>query len=421
MRLKKKIFIDRVLGNFLIWILLVLHRKSRPVRNPTINPDRIVFLKLLGLGSIIQATPLLSALKERYKGAELVFVTKKGNEQLTQRIPLIDRTITIDDTSPIELIFSLATIIKQLRSMDNVCFINLEAYSKLGILLSVLSRARWTAGFFRNPSDLNLEKLFNFLVYFNPGAPISEVYLQIGRALDSAPLSPSIVALDTLDADYNEADNLLREKGINEETTIILVNPNASELRFERRWPGSLFAELIDALTQQIPNCVIALIGSPGERDYVESVYQLIQPQSRTSVYNIAGALKLGGLISLMKRSKLLITNDSGPMHIAFSVGAPTIALFGPVEPAHYSFSGASTRNAVLYHRTYCSPCVHHFDEAPCQGDNVCMKMITVGEALHAALALLNFEELKKEENTNIVYVSRGQPLGVFGCGGDNL
>jgi len=419
MRLKTMIFIDQILGNLFIWLLLALPSPSRRLRNPDINPKRIVFLKLLGLGSIIQATPLLSALKDRYQGAEFIFVTKQGNEQLTQRIPVIDRTMTVDDSSFIRLVSTLFVTIRQLRAMDNVCFINLEAFSKLGILLAVLSRARWTAGFFRNPSDLNLEKLFNFLVYFNPGAPISEVYLQIGRALDADPLSPALILLDTVEADHLEVDGVLRKHGINEKTEMILVNPNSSELRYERRWPAHLFAEFINALIQQKPKCRIALIGSPGERDYVESLYRQIPLPARTMVCNLAGELKLGGLIALMKRSKLVISNDSGPMHIAFSVGTPTIALFGPVEPAHYSFNGSAKRNVVLYHRTYCSPCVHHFDVAPCHGDNVCMKMITVDETLHAALGLLRSRAFKLENNANIVYIDHGRPLGVVGSIGD--
>jgi ADP-heptose:LPS heptosyltransferase len=415
MRLRTKVLVDRGVGSLLIWLLLKMRRHQD--RDPEIRPRRIVLLKLLGLGSIVQATPLLSALKDRYAEAQIVFVTKRGNEQLTRRISCIDETLTIDDGSLLSLLKTLVSTLRRLRAMEQTCFINLEAYSKLGIVLSALSGAKRTAGFFRNPSDMRHGRVFDSLVYFNPGAPISEVYLQLGRALGVGAFSPALAPLLTAPEDHDELELLFVRQGIDARVhSLVVVNPNASELRFERRWPAYLFAGLIDRLIEELPDARIVLIGAGAERSYVEGLYHHIQPESRDRVFNFSGSLSLGGLIALIKSAGLMITNDSGPMHFAFSVSTPTLAMFGPVAPAHYSLNADRARNAILYHRTYCGPCVHHFDDAPCHGDNVCMKRISIDEALSAALSLLRAENVERDEDARIIYIDHGRPLGVLGA-----
>ncbi|MFO0907046.1 MAG: glycosyltransferase family 9 protein [Isosphaeraceae bacterium] len=100
-------------------------------------------------------------------------------------------------------------------------------------------------------------------------------------------------------------------------------------------------------------------------------------------LFNLAGKLSLGGLFALLESARCVLTNDTGPMHMAWALGTPTVGLFGPVDPAHYGWRGAP--NVQIIHKPiYCSPCVHEVDAPPCQGDNVCMKRITVEEVLTA-------------------------------------
>src|SRR4051794_20142094 len=122
MQLSTKLRIDRIAGSFLVWVLLALRSRPRSTAS-AITPDQIVVLKLLGIGSIVQASPLLAALKHRYGNARFVFVTKTGNDELTRRIPLIDETETIDDSSIVALITSLWRTLRELRKARNTCFI----------------------------------------------------------------------------------------------------------------------------------------------------------------------------------------------------------------------------------------------------------------------------------------------------------
>lgn len=107
----------------------------------------------------------------------------------------------------------------------------------------------------------------------------------------------------------------------------------------------------------------------------------------REPVINLAGATSLGGLLALLQRAKLLVTNDSGPMHLADALGTKIVSLWGPSSPQ--SYGNWSPRHRMIYRNVYCSPCLLLVDKPPCQGDNQCMKGIRVREVAEAALSVL--------------------------------
>jgi ADP-heptose:LPS heptosyltransferase len=169
---------------------------------------------------------------------------------------------------------------------------------------------------------------------------------------------------------------------------LLLVNPNASDLCLERRWPGERFVEVLSQLLDQMENLHVAFSGSPAERPYVSTLhFQLSRYGER--VRNLAGELSLGGLLALLERTDCFLTNDSGPMHMGFALGLPTVALFGPGHPLHYAAHSEPTKTVVLYESIICSPCLYHSDFPPCGGDNQCMKLVEPVSVVKACLALL--------------------------------
>jgi ADP-heptose:LPS heptosyltransferase len=166
----------------------------------------------------------------------------------------------------------------------------------------------------------------------------------------------------------------------------LVVNPNASDLMVERRWPVERFAELIDRLVARTDFPVI-LIGAPLDLPHVATVVAQIR-RGNGRILNLAGDLSLGGLLALSEGAACVITNDTGPMHMAWALGAPTVCLFGRVDPRHYAWKGTGVE--VLYQRVYCSPCVHEVNKPPCHGNNVCMKLISVDAAIGAVERILS-------------------------------
>ena len=113
-----------------------------------------------------------------------------------------------------------------------------------------------------------------------------------------------------------------------------------------------------------------------------------------------------------------MVTNDTGPMHMAWALGAPTVALFGPGDPVHYGPSDYRFR--VIKKSIYCSPCLYEADEPPCNGNNVCMQRISADEVLEAVEGLVR-TPVARQSNGEVdaeFFVSQGKPLGRIVRGG---
>jgi ADP-heptose:LPS heptosyltransferase len=131
----------------------------------------------------------------------------------------------------------------------------------------------------------------------------------------------------------------------------------------------------------------VVLIGAPNELEYVDSLQRALPEAIRRGVTNTAGKLSLGELFALLERAACVVTNDTGPMHIALALERPTVCLFGPGSPEHY---GVFRDDSVVFHQNLiCSPCIYETDEPPCNGNNVCMQMIEPDSVAEAVFGLL--------------------------------
>ncbi len=134
---------------------------------------------------------------------------------------------------------------------------------------------------------------------------------------------------------------------------------------------------------------------------------------SNDNIVNCCGETSIDELVALIQHAELMITNDTGPMHIAFSVKTPTVALFGPCLPSQY---GIFEHANILYHQVYCSPCVHEFTFPPCKGNNQCMKNINLGEVFKAIEKSLSGEFSMKNYPSPIIWTEQDHsniPLGI--------
>jgi ADP-heptose:LPS heptosyltransferase len=169
---------------------------------------------------------------------------------------------------------------------------------------------------------------------------------------------------------------------------IICVNPNAGITSLDRRWDGNRFSRVIEILHAENPALLFCLIGSEEERGYVEAILSGLKDAAHNAL-NVAGLLTFQELVELFSFSRILITNDSGPLHAAAAVGLPTIALFGPESPAFYGPLGNKTVN--LYAGLSCSPCLNAYDAKvfKCPINAQCMKEISVDQVVEASRFLL--------------------------------
>jgi ADP-heptose:LPS heptosyltransferase len=416
---KQKIRIDHAIGSPLAAVLNVMARSVGAVwhRDHTISRKcrSIAVCKFEGMGNVIQATALLSALRGRFAETPIIFVTTRKLRGLLDTIPLVDQVLCLDDTSVASVAWSSLVLLAQLWRRRVDLFLNLEVYSFHAAMLTVTSCAVNRIGYY-GLSYAFSRGIYTHMLFYNRKAPLGEIYLQMARSLGcatpSAGLLPFEVSTQKRDALRTKLTGLV---GDAMDSGFVLVNPNASDLCIERRWPAESFARLVELIHGAFPAVTMLLTGSRGERGYVERLRQMVAAPAAGRVHSIAGSLDIGELIAAIAETRLLITNDTGPMHIAFALERLCLILWGPESPSHY---GAMKNSVSIYKNFYCSPCVFDFyDQAalPCRGDNFCMKSIGVQEVFQAARQILERGTAGAPNPQPILYSDdrTGTPLGV--------
>ncbi len=330
----------------------------------------------------------------------------------------MDEILVLDDRSaPVMAYTTLATIATLIKRKADLYF-DLEVYSGFASLLALWAVTRNRLGFYRHSAAFK-KGIYTHLVYFNTHMPVRQLYLQLGRTA-GIPAGESELAGPILvhDQERQTVARLLAEtSGWRPETPYIVVNPNASDLLLERRWPVEHAVEAISRLV--FSGNQIALIGGRDEVDFVGSLCERLPAEVRSRVANTAGRLTLGELLALISGAACVLTNDTGPMHMSIALERPTVCLFGPGNPAHYGHDLPFVD--IFYEQVFCSPCLYEVDEPPCNGNNVCMQRIkpeAVVEAIqHLARTGLPRRKRQREPFLDIQPVladtSAGTPLGV--------
>lgn len=410
MNYKTKIRIDRFCGIPLVYGLNVMarilgfflridHSLDKPVKT-------IAVCKFVGMGSIVQSTPLLKTLRRDHPDARIIFITNASNLTLFNFITEVDEVLCVSDKSIGSLIGSNIKLLLKLWKRRPEIYIDLEIYSNYSSMIATMSLAKNRMGFFKDDKTYR-KGMYTHMMFFNIQSPVSQTYLQFARLMGSKDVITE-VSLHRSALDTSLVKTISEKLNISFADKYILVNPNASDLRLERRWPAENVIALIKAISLESPELKIILIGDKNESAYVNSIALALK--EFPAVIDSSGKLSLPELIALIANAGLLVTNDTGPMHLAFALKTKTVSLFGPCSPQQY---GGMSKTISIYKNVYCSPCVHEFLIPPCKGDNQCMKKITVPEVMDAVRKALRNEfiihDFSKPEYLN----SNQSPLGV--------
>lgn len=393
MKSRSKINLDRTIGklaafllNFIVWPA----GKFKAVNHDD-SPDKvktIAVAKFLGIGSILRATPLVRALKKKYPDALYIIITTLKNKPLVETLPIFDKCFYIRDDSIPALFIDAVTLIFKLWVSRIDLYFDLEVYSAFSTVITTLSLSRNRYGFYIANTNFRRE-LHTHLVYFNDYRQISSIYFQFARAcgIDEADLQ---IEKPVLKDEFKlEFLTVLRKNKLSDTVPYIIINPNASDLLLERRWPMDYFVLLIDALAIDWPNPIF-ILGSPDERNYSRILWARLSDKAKKSVFDLSGEVSFGAAMVFINKARLMITNDSGLYHVAASFKTPMISLWGPGRPEHYADTDTADDSFVFYSPDiYCSPCIYRTDFPPCRGNNVCMKSIAPRGVYKKACELL--------------------------------
>lgn len=180
-------------------------------------------------------------------------------------------------------------------------------------------------------------------------------------------------------------DGYLETWGIRPEQPIFCIHPGSGT--WVKHWQEERWAVIADTLTDQL-DAQVVFTGSDHELPLVKRIVQhMHQPYCI-----IAGETNIGQLAALFGRARVVLGPDSGPLHLATAVGAPTVTLFGPADPAVFGPWGPRQKHLVVTTNIGCRPCrvLDWADDNPAY--HPCMGDITVGQVLEAARRAANYE-----------------------------
>ncbi|MEK9138502.1 MAG: glycosyltransferase family 9 protein, partial [Bacteroidota bacterium] len=334
--------LDRFMGIPLCWATGLWTKvfQKKEVTKPVGEWKNVLVIKFFGMGSILLATPFLSRLKEQ--GCSIAFLTFETNREMAEKLPYPSHVFSISTSSAIGFVTDTMNALRAIRGLAIDAVFDLEFFSKFSTLVAWVSGSPIRVGY-----DLPVRWRSMNTTHHIPldhSAHVRELFLHqlkvFGVDVSETPpvsrLMSSRSERISMERKLNLAFNGFR---------IVAVNTNAGPTSLERRWEPDRFMEVAAAILHRRRNVRFFFTGSADEHAYVEAALRH-SPKVQSHAVNCAGLLTLGELIALLERSSLFLTNDSGPMHIASSVGTPMVALFGPESPQFYGPFGPSR---VLY------------------------------------------------------------------------
>lgn len=352
--------------------------ESRNHRSGDHRIRRILVVRVDLLGDVVLSLPAVRALKRAYGDAQIDMLVLHSTAPILQGEPEISRVLTFDPGAwrrPTGLLkpktwHDALALLREMRAAHYDLAISISG--DIGSILTRLSGARRRFGYAKEAYRYLLTEPL-------PGGRYATHQHEVEYVLALARAAGGIVLPGDehlkLHVMPNAAGNMqerLREQRVRRGSRGPAVAIHAGARNGQaKRWPPAHIAALIDRLVGEL-DALVVLTGAPNE----EPLARAIARRSRRSFLNLTGTTTIPELVALIAACDVLITGDSGPMHIACAVGTPVVALHGPTDPA---ISGPTAPDAIIVrHRLWCAPCYDASATAECRfGNPVCMKLIT--------------------------------------------
>lgn len=381
--------LDKYIGYCLIVLLLpvtrllgILLRRNHRLQQP---PQHILFIKLLGLGSLVVASGSIQAMRQKYPHARFILLTDSNIADGIEPFKVFDDIWRVDTSSLSVTISTSLKFITQSWRLKELWVADLEVYSKLTTVYALLTLARNRFGFYLRPVFFR-KYLNTHNIPFKQSACLEDNYYQMAQVITGSDLLPaaeqSVIREDEWQRPY------------------IILNNTCSSLAPVRKLPDVTFAAVCDWILTHT-SYRVAFPGTANDKPHIDQFVDehLAAYKQKGRLFNIAGALDFEAYYGFIAdKGVCMVTIDSGPLHIARKLGLPTVSIWGPTDPLSYIKipAGQEKRHLYVYNKVSCSPCVHHYESLPCGGNNICMKEIpaaSIIEKIDTLLQHLNEQE----------------------------
>jgi 3-deoxy-D-manno-octulosonic-acid transferase/heptosyltransferase-1 len=345
----------------------------------------ILIVKLSAIGDVIHTMPALVALRRHYPQAHISWLVEEAGAELLQGHPALDRVVpwkrreVSRDFKALRWIRAgqgLGSVLRQMGDRDYDLIIDFQALLKSGIWV-LLAKGKRKVGFGRG-----MEHSEGSYLFLNERVP--PVSMEV-HALDRGLILLEKIGVPRGEIAYQfphdtqaeaEVDRFLVEAGVPEGAPLVIVHPMA---RWRTKlWFTDRFAALADALQERGIRALLS--GSEGDQRELDAISE--QMKSPCLRFDGRGGLK--HLAALCRRAQVVVSTDTGPMHLAAAVGTPVVALFGPTAPNRTGPYGTAHR--VLRAGVPCSPCFKRRCQTSLTEEYGCMKQIEVSHVVDAVL-----------------------------------
>ncbi len=339
--------------------------------------QRLLVVNVNWIGDVVMTTPVFRALRREFPSAWIACLAMPRVIPVLECCPEIDEIIVNDEEGRHHGIIGMGRLVLAVRKkrFDAVFLLH---RSRTRAALMFLAGIPVRVGY-------NVKRLGPLLTHVvDPLAGDGHKRDHYCQVLESfgIPVPDRVTQLVVPEKERSEIASILRARGIGEDESVVVLHVGANwELK---RWPTEHVVRLIRLLQGRTR---MKIILSGGKAD--EALARSILAGLNGGVVSFTGQLSLRQLVALLGRAAVVVSGDSGPMHIASSVGANVVAVFGPTSPEHSGPCGPGAHQ-VLRHQFECNrypcyevTCDHHRCMRDVTPDEVCeavVRMISIGE-----------------------------------------
>ena len=352
-----------------------MSRVPRPMSRPLV-PARILVVRLDRLGDVVLSTPVFEELRRQFPHAFIAAMVRPACRDVVEHHPAVNEVILYEKEGAHR---SAWATVRFARSLRRYAF-------DTALILHPSNRSHWIPWLARIPVRLGYARKCAWLLTYRlphrkqEGARHEAAYtlellrpfgIQSGAPRPSVPISPLAA---------ERVATLLERAGVDPAAALVAIHPSASCI--SKRWMPERFAQVADRLSAEQGMRICLVAGAEGAAHASAAAKAMRQP-----VVNLAGALTVAELAALLRRCRLLVSNDSGPVHVAAAVGTPVVDIFGRnqrgLSPKRWGPLGEG--HVVLHKEVGCVTCLAH----QCDIEFLCLTSLSVEEVYRAAASVL--------------------------------
>lgn len=338
---------------------------------PPDRPVRILVTRTDRLGDLVLSTPVFEALRRKFPEAWISVLVFQENREIVEGNPYINEVLLYDKKGSEKGIWGQICFAWKIVRRNFDLAVHLHATNRMHLLTlaaGIPQRLGWERkcawALTHALPDMKREGLKHEAYYnFDLLAPL-DITVRTGEVRAYFPLT---------EKNRRSFEELARHHGLDFSKPWVILSPSASCP--SKIWPAERFAETADRL-REVYDVEMIAIGAHSDRHFVRRVCDA----ARSRIHDLSGRLSIGLLGELLSRSALLLSNDSGPVHVANAVGIPVVSIFGRKQAglSPLRWGPLDPHSRVAWKDVGCEICTAHL----CPVHFLCLDALSAGDIL---------------------------------------